>query len=158
MWVLVFLFAKVPYDKEIYLRDLVKNEDICNGDNGPAKESVGRSPTRWIDNLKKVAGSCSRPRSRWKTLGETYVQQWTLMMPQSHIPREAFIRVPSPACSQGEVRRRLCYLLGVCKIYRKGSYSADATMPHQYKFASSAPYLYAFCLFCVYIRSVSSLG
>jgi hypothetical protein len=45
------------------------------------KRSVGRPPTRWTDDLVKVAGSrwmrAAQDRSSWGTLGEAYVQQWT---------------------------------------------------------------------------------
>jgi hypothetical protein len=44
------------------------------------RRSVGRSPTRWSDDLVKVAGSrmrASQDRSSWRTLGEAYVLQWT---------------------------------------------------------------------------------
>ncbi|CAB3231006.1 unnamed protein product [Arctia plantaginis] len=45
------------------------------------KRSVGRPPTRWTDDLVKVAGNrwmqAAINRPRWKSLGEAYVQQWT---------------------------------------------------------------------------------
>jgi hypothetical protein len=45
------------------------------------RRSVGRPPTRWTDELVKVAGSrwmrAAQDRSLWRTLGEAYVQQWT---------------------------------------------------------------------------------
>jgi hypothetical protein len=45
------------------------------------RRSVGRPPTRWTDDLVKVAGSrwmrTAQDRSSWRTLGEAYVQQWT---------------------------------------------------------------------------------
>jgi hypothetical protein len=45
------------------------------------RRSVGRHPTRWTDDLVKVAGSrwmrAAQDRSSWRTLGEAYVQQWT---------------------------------------------------------------------------------
>jgi hypothetical protein len=44
------------------------------------RRSVGRPPTRWIDDLVKVAGShwmrAAQDRTSWRTLGEAYVQQW----------------------------------------------------------------------------------
>ena len=43
--------------------------------------SVGRPPTRWTDDLTKIAGSrwmqVASNRPIWKSLGEAYVQQWT---------------------------------------------------------------------------------
>ena len=46
------------------------------------KRSVGRPPARWTDDLKKVAGSDwmakTGDRALWRTLGEAYVQQWTV--------------------------------------------------------------------------------
>ncbi|XP_028175804.1 uncharacterized protein LOC114364024 [Ostrinia furnacalis] len=45
------------------------------------RRSVGRPPTRWTDDLVKVAGStwmqAAQDRSLWKSLGEAFVQQWT---------------------------------------------------------------------------------
>ena len=45
------------------------------------KRSVGRPPTRWSDDLLKIAGrrwmQAASDRSLWKSLGEAYVQQWT---------------------------------------------------------------------------------
>ena len=45
------------------------------------KRSVGRPPTRWSDDLRRVAGSGwmrrAEDRAQWRTLGEAYVQQWT---------------------------------------------------------------------------------
>jgi hypothetical protein len=45
------------------------------------RRSVGRPPTRWTDDLVKVAGSrwmrAAQDRSSWRSLGEAYVQQWT---------------------------------------------------------------------------------
>lgn len=45
------------------------------------RRSVGRSPTRWSDDVRKVAGSGWRLRSenraQWRVIGEAYVQQWT---------------------------------------------------------------------------------
>ncbi|KAI8433376.1 hypothetical protein MSG28_015417 [Choristoneura fumiferana] len=42
---------------------------------------VGRPPTRWSDDLVKIAGSRwmrkAQDRSEWRALGEAYVQQWT---------------------------------------------------------------------------------
>ena len=44
------------------------------------KRSVGRPPSRWTDDLVKIAGhrwmSEARDRSSWRLLGEAYVQQW----------------------------------------------------------------------------------
>jgi hypothetical protein len=43
------------------------------------RRSVGRPPTRWTDDLVKVAGGrwmrAAQDRSSWRTLGEAYVQQ-----------------------------------------------------------------------------------
>ena len=48
------------------------------------KRSVGRPPTRWSDDLVRCAGSGwmrkARDRSLWKSMGEAYVQQWTLWL------------------------------------------------------------------------------
>ncbi|CAG9132369.1 unnamed protein product [Plutella xylostella] len=45
------------------------------------KRRVGRPPTRWSDDLRKVAGSrwmqMAGGRLGWRSLGEAYVQQWT---------------------------------------------------------------------------------
>ena len=45
------------------------------------RRCVGRPPTRWTDDLVKVAGirwmRVARDRSMWRHLGEAYVQQWT---------------------------------------------------------------------------------
>ncbi|KAG6440870.1 hypothetical protein O3G_MSEX001526 [Manduca sexta] len=45
------------------------------------KRKVGRPPTRWTDDLARVAGSrwmqAASNRSTWRSLGEAYVQQWT---------------------------------------------------------------------------------
>ncbi|CAH2243696.1 jg8756 [Pararge aegeria aegeria] len=45
------------------------------------KRSVGRPPTRWIDDIKRVAGSrwiqAAQNRGTWNSLQKTYVQQWT---------------------------------------------------------------------------------
>ena len=44
------------------------------------RRSVGRPPTRWTDDLVKVAGSrwmrAAQDRSLWRSLGEAYAQQW----------------------------------------------------------------------------------
>ncbi|KAJ8719488.1 hypothetical protein PYW08_011663 [Mythimna loreyi] len=44
------------------------------------RRSVGRPPTRWTDDLVKVAGSrwmrTAQDRSLWRSLGEAYAQQW----------------------------------------------------------------------------------
>ncbi|RVE40503.1 hypothetical protein evm_014848 [Chilo suppressalis] len=44
------------------------------------RRSVGRPPTRWTDDLVKVAGSrwmrVAQDRSVWRSLGEAYAQQW----------------------------------------------------------------------------------
>ncbi|CAG9090267.1 unnamed protein product [Plutella xylostella] len=46
------------------------------------KWRVGRPPTRWTDDLRKVAGSrwmqMAGGRLGWRSLGEAYVQQWTI--------------------------------------------------------------------------------
>ncbi|KAL0832165.1 hypothetical protein ABMA28_001622 [Loxostege sticticalis] len=46
------------------------------------RRSVGRPPTRWTDDLVKVAGGAwmraAQDRVLWKSLGEAYVQQWTI--------------------------------------------------------------------------------
>ena len=46
----------------------------------PGKRSIGRSPARWPDDLKRVAGSDWMAKTGdqvlWRTLGEAYVQQW----------------------------------------------------------------------------------
>ncbi|KAI8440994.1 hypothetical protein MSG28_009271 [Choristoneura fumiferana] len=45
------------------------------------RRAVGRPPTRWSDDLIKIAGSRwmrkAQDRSEWRALGEAYVQQWT---------------------------------------------------------------------------------
>ncbi|KAI8431975.1 hypothetical protein MSG28_004504 [Choristoneura fumiferana] len=45
------------------------------------RRAVGRPPTRWSDDLVKIAGSRwmrkAQDRSEWRALGEAYVQQWT---------------------------------------------------------------------------------
>ncbi|KAJ8718185.1 hypothetical protein PYW07_006115 [Mythimna separata] len=45
------------------------------------QSSIGRPPTRWTDNLARVAGirwmRDAQDRSLWRRLGEAYVQQWT---------------------------------------------------------------------------------
>ncbi|CAH2244549.1 jg11669 [Pararge aegeria aegeria] len=45
------------------------------------KRSVGRPPTRWTDDTKRVAGSrwiqAAQNRGTWNSLQKTYVQQWT---------------------------------------------------------------------------------
>ncbi|CAH2218367.1 jg7122 [Pararge aegeria aegeria] len=47
------------------------------------KRSAGRPPTRWTNDLKKVAGSGwmrkAEDRVWWRALGKAYVQQWTLV-------------------------------------------------------------------------------
>ena len=46
-------------------------------------EEVGRPPARWTDDLIKIAGSrwmhVASDRTRWKSIGEPCVQQWTAM-------------------------------------------------------------------------------
>jgi hypothetical protein len=46
-----------------------------------AAASWGGLPTRWTDDLVKVAGSrwmrAAQDRSSWRTLREAYIQQWT---------------------------------------------------------------------------------
>ncbi|CAH2208809.1 jg575 [Pararge aegeria aegeria] len=45
------------------------------------KRSVGRPPTRWTDDIRRVAGSRWRQTAQdsvlWNSLQKTYVQQWT---------------------------------------------------------------------------------
>ncbi|CAH2250334.1 jg3673 [Pararge aegeria aegeria] len=45
------------------------------------KRSVGRPPTGWTDDIKRVAGSrwikAAQNRGIWSSLQKTYVQQWT---------------------------------------------------------------------------------
>jgi hypothetical protein len=44
------------------------------------KRSRGRPPTRWTDDIKRVAGNwlqAAQCREHWKELREAYVQQWT---------------------------------------------------------------------------------
>ncbi|CAH2216708.1 jg26407 [Pararge aegeria aegeria] len=45
------------------------------------KRSVGRLPTRWTDDIRRVAGSrwiqAAQNRGIWNSLQKTYVQQWT---------------------------------------------------------------------------------
>jgi hypothetical protein len=47
------------------------------------KRSVGRPQARWSDDLRRTAGrSCMRiaeDRARWREVGETFVQQWTVV-------------------------------------------------------------------------------
>ncbi|CAH2218023.1 jg24234 [Pararge aegeria aegeria] len=44
------------------------------------KRSVGRTPTRWTDDIRRVAGSrwiqAAQNRGIWNSLQKTYVQQW----------------------------------------------------------------------------------
>ncbi|KAK4872261.1 hypothetical protein RN001_016385 [Aquatica leii] len=45
-----------------------------------AFRSRGRPPTRWADDVKRVAGNwiqIAQDRNKWKGLREAYVQQWT---------------------------------------------------------------------------------
>jgi hypothetical protein len=46
----------------------------------PGDAALVGPPTRWTDDLVKVAGSrwmrAAQDRSSWRTLGEAYVQQW----------------------------------------------------------------------------------
>ena len=47
-----------------------------------AYRSRGRPPTRWSDDIKRIQTNwinTAQDRSRWKTLREAYVQQWTYM-------------------------------------------------------------------------------
>ncbi|CAH2258513.1 jg12365 [Pararge aegeria aegeria] len=45
------------------------------------KRSVGRPPTRWTDDIRRVAGSrwiqAAQNRGTWNSLQKTYVQLWT---------------------------------------------------------------------------------
>ncbi|CAH2241191.1 jg3256 [Pararge aegeria aegeria] len=45
------------------------------------KRSVGRPPTRWTDDIRRVTGSrwrqAAQDRALWNSLQKTYVQQWT---------------------------------------------------------------------------------
>ncbi|CAB3248796.1 unnamed protein product [Arctia plantaginis] len=45
------------------------------------KRSVGRPQARWSDDLRKMAGRSwmreAQNRSKWRAMGEAYVQQWT---------------------------------------------------------------------------------
>ncbi|CAH2228963.1 jg50 [Pararge aegeria aegeria] len=45
------------------------------------KRSVGRPPTRWTDDIKRVAGSrliqAAQSHGTWNSLQKTYIQQWT---------------------------------------------------------------------------------
>ncbi|CAH2210906.1 jg23572 [Pararge aegeria aegeria] len=45
------------------------------------KRSVGRPPTRWTDDIRRVAGSrwiqAAQNREIWNFIQKTYVQQWT---------------------------------------------------------------------------------
>ncbi|CAH2237810.1 jg24143 [Pararge aegeria aegeria] len=45
------------------------------------KCSVDRPPTRWTDDIRRVAGSrwrrAAQDRVLWNSLQKTYVQQWT---------------------------------------------------------------------------------
>ncbi|CAG9122414.1 unnamed protein product [Plutella xylostella] len=45
------------------------------------KRSFGRPPARWMDDIVKSAGKhwmrAASDRTRWRSLGESYVQQWT---------------------------------------------------------------------------------
>ncbi|CAH2239460.1 jg21469 [Pararge aegeria aegeria] len=45
------------------------------------KRSVGQSPTRWTDDIRRVAGSrwrqAAQDRVLWNHLQKTYAQQWT---------------------------------------------------------------------------------
>ncbi|CAH2227847.1 jg12301, partial [Pararge aegeria aegeria] len=44
------------------------------------KRSVGRTPTRWTDDIRRVAGSRWRQAAQycvWSSLQKSYVQQWT---------------------------------------------------------------------------------
>ncbi|CAH2266694.1 jg19839 [Pararge aegeria aegeria] len=55
----------------------------------PSKRSVGRLSTRWMGDIKRVAGSGggrsgwkleARDRGFWNSLQKTYVQQWTTIV------------------------------------------------------------------------------
>ncbi|VVD06135.1 unnamed protein product [Leptidea sinapis] len=80
------------------MRDRIRNEEILlewrphtgrHGRSGskllewPPRtggRSVGRSTTRWTDDLVKIAGirwmRAAQDRSSWRSLGEAFVQQW----------------------------------------------------------------------------------
>ncbi|CAH2226444.1 jg17684 [Pararge aegeria aegeria] len=49
-----------------------------------SKRSVGRPPTRWIDDIRRVAGSRWRQAAQdcgfWNSVKKTYVQQWTFIV------------------------------------------------------------------------------
>ncbi|CAH2234283.1 jg15013 [Pararge aegeria aegeria] len=75
------------------LRDQIRNEAIrrrslrslkvLEWQPRTGKRSVGQPPTRWIDDIRRVAGSrwrqAARDRVLWNSLQKTYVQQWTLI-------------------------------------------------------------------------------
>jgi hypothetical protein len=47
------------------------------------KRSVGRPQARWRDDLRRTAGRSwmrvAKDQSKWREVGETYVQQWTVV-------------------------------------------------------------------------------
>ena len=46
------------------------------------RRSRGRPPTRWSDDIRRLAGDWLRKaqdRDGWRNMGEAYVQQWTEM-------------------------------------------------------------------------------
>jgi hypothetical protein len=47
------------------------------------KRSVGRPQDRWSDDLRRTTGRnwmrVAEDRARWREIGETYVQQWTVV-------------------------------------------------------------------------------
>ena len=47
------------------------------------KRSVRRPPTRWTDDIRRIAGGHwmgkAEDRAEWCALGKAYVQQWTVV-------------------------------------------------------------------------------
>ena len=45
-----------------------------------SRRSAGRPQKRWVDDIKGVTGPLwqrkAQDRAQWKTLGETFVQEW----------------------------------------------------------------------------------
>ncbi|CAH2239276.1 jg21903 [Pararge aegeria aegeria] len=52
------------------------------------RRSAGRPPTRWTDDIKRVAGSrwiqAAQNRGIWNSQQKTYVQQWTFLMSEDN--------------------------------------------------------------------------